>query len=131
MGRIRELISELLSGEDIYEVRARTQAAIERAHNESRPTLLEIATYRWEGHSVADANKEKYRTKEEVEKYKVERDPIERLKLMMTQSGMTEDDLKPIEKEVKEIVTAAAQFAQESPLPDVSELWTDVLVEAK
>ncbi len=120
---------EKVDGMDIMAVREATARAIDDIREGNGPYILEMVTYRYRGHSMSDPAK--YRTKEEVEKYKVERDPIERLKAMMATAGMTEDDLKPIEKEVKEIVTAAAQFAQESPLPDVSELWTDVLVEAK
>jgi pyruvate dehydrogenase E1 component alpha subunit len=61
---------DVFQGEDLYEVRAKTQIAIDRAHNESEPTLLEIQTYRYYGHSVADANAKKYRTAEEIEQYR-------------------------------------------------------------
>jgi pyruvate dehydrogenase E1 component alpha subunit len=72
----------------------------------------------------------KYRSKEEVEKYKQEFDPIERLRAQMFASGLVkEDDLKPIETEVKSIVAEATDFATQSPEPDPSELWTDVLIE--
>jgi pyruvate dehydrogenase E1 component alpha subunit len=66
-----------------------------------------------------------------VEKYKTERDPIEGVKAaLLKEYGVTEDDLKSIDKEIKDTVAEAAQFSQDSPLPDASELWTDVLKEA-
>src|SRR5262249_39611731 len=66
-----------INGEDIYEIRAKTWAAMQRAHNESRPTVLEIDTYRYYGHSIADANAKKYRSPEEIEKYKNLHDPLQ------------------------------------------------------
>lgn len=118
---------ELFSGEDIYEIRARTQVAIERAHNESRPTLLEIATYRWEGHSVADANKEKYRTKEEVERFKNEHDPIQRWKRVLLAEGVaSEDDLKKIDKAAQKEADASAEFAKNSAFPEPASIFEDV-----
>ena len=121
---------EKVDGMDVAAVREATSRALDDIREGTGPYILEMVTYRYRGHSMSDPAK--YRTKEEVEKYKVERDPIERLKAMMLdKGGLTEDDLKPIEKEVKEIVTESAHFAQESPFPDASELWTDVLVETK
>jgi pyruvate dehydrogenase E1 component alpha subunit len=73
----------------------------------------------------------KYRSKEEVDKMKDEHDPITLLKKMMEENGIGEDQLKDIDKEIKQIVNESAQFAQESPEPDASELWTDILVEVK
>ena len=118
---------ELFSGEDIYEVRARTQVAIERAHNESRPSVLEIATYRWEGHSVADANKMKYRTKEEVEKYQQQHDPIQVWKRNLLAEGIaTEAELKKIDKEVFKEAEESAEFAKNSPYPAPESIFEDV-----
>ncbi len=118
---------ELFSGEDIYEIRARTQVAIERAHSESRPTLLEIATYRWEGHSVADANKLKYRTKEEVERFKNEHDPIQRWKRVLLEEGVaSEDEHKKIDKEAQKEADASAEFAKSSPYPEPESIFEDV-----
>ena len=88
-----------------------------------------MMTYRYRGHSMSDPGK--YRTKEEVEMMKTEHDPIERLRPMMTEAKISEEEIKAIEKEIKEIVNESAHFAQESPEPDASELWTDVLVEAE
>ncbi len=118
---------ELFSGEDIYEIRARTQVAIERAHHESRPSMLEIATYRWEGHSVADANKEKYRTKEEIERFKNDHDPIQRWKRVLLEEGVaSEDDLKKIDKEAQKEAEASAEFAKNSPYPEPASIFEDV-----
>lgn len=114
-------------GEDIYDVRARVQVAIDRAHNESKPTLLEIATYRWEGHSVADANKLKYRTKEEVEKYQKQHDPIQVWKRNLLEEGVaTEDELKKIDREAQAEAEASAEFAKSSPYPEPESIFEDV-----
>jgi pyruvate dehydrogenase E1 component alpha subunit len=118
---------ELFSGEDIYEIRARTQAALERAHEQCRPSILEIATYRWEGHSVADANKMKYRTKEEVEKYQKEHDPIQRWKRVLLEEGLaTEELLKGIDKEAQKEADASAEFAKASPYPEPESIFEDI-----
>ena len=114
-------------GEDIFEVRARVQNAIDRAHNESKPTILEIATYRWEGHSVADANKMKYRTKEEVELYQREHDPIQVLKRnLITEGVATEDQLKKIDRDAQAEAEASAEFAKASPYPEPESIFEDV-----
>ena len=118
---------EQVDGMDVLTVQAAARQALDYVRTGNGPYLLEVQTYRYRGHSMSDPAK--YRTKEEVERYKEERDPLERLKAMMSSNGISEDDLKPLEKEVKEIVAEAAQFAQDSPQPDESELWTDVLVE--
>ena len=116
-----------INGEDLYEVRARTQIAIDRAHNESRPTVLEIDTYRYKGHSVADANTEKYRTKEEIQKYMTEHDPLTLWKDQLISEGViTEDAFKALMKQAGEEAEAAARFAIESPFPDESEILDDI-----
>jgi pyruvate dehydrogenase E1 component alpha subunit len=84
-------------------------------------------TYRYRGHSMSDPAK--YRSKEEVQKMRSEHDPIEQVKArLLAQKGVSEDDLKAIDKEVRDIVADAADFAQSDPEPDVSELYTDVLL---
>ena len=118
---------EQFNGEDIYEVRAGVGKAIERAHNESKPSILEIATYRWEGHSVADANKFKYRTKEEVEKFQNDHDPIQVWKRNLINEGVaTEDDLKKIDKEAQKEAEESAEFAKSSPYPEPETIFEDV-----
>lgn len=121
---------ERVDGMDIVAVREAANRAMDDIRAGHGPYILEMMTYRYRGHSMSDP--QKYRTKEEVEKFKTESDPIERVKAMLlADHGVSEDDLKPIDKEIKDIVGAAAQFAQDSPLPDESELWTDVLKEVK
>ncbi len=120
---------ERVDGMDVLTVQAAARQALDYIRTGNGPYLLEVMTYRYRGHSMSDPGK--YRSKEEVEKYKTERDPIESLKKLLAAEGVSEDDLKPMEKEIKEIVNEAADFAQQSPEPEVSELWTDVLVEVK
>ncbi|AEP09627.1 pyruvate dehydrogenase (acetyl-transferring) E1 component subunit alpha [Micavibrio aeruginosavorus] len=120
---------EQVDGMDVLAVQAAARQALDHIRSGNGPYLLEMMTYRYRGHSMSDPGK--YRSKEEVEKFKTESDPIERIRKLLEVEGVTEDDLKPIEKEIKDIVNEAAQFAQESPEPDVAELWTDVLVEVK
>ena len=118
---------DLIDGVSLYEIRARVQTAVERAHKDSRPSLLEIKTYRHKGHSVADANAEKYRTKEEIQKYMTEHDPIEFWKATLIAEGViTEDDYKQINKEAGDEANEAAEFAIKSPFPDESEIFDDV-----
>jgi pyruvate dehydrogenase E1 component alpha subunit len=88
-----------------------------------------MQTYRYRGHSMSDPAK--YRTKEEVDKYRTERDPIDHVrKLMLDGKMIDEAALKTIDGEIRKTVNDAAEFAQHSPEPDPSELWTDVLAEA-
>ena len=90
------------------------------------PMLLEMVTYRYRGHSMSDPAK--YRSKEEVEMMREQHDPIENIRrVILAERIATEDDLKAMEKEIRETVNQSADFAQQSPEPDPSELWTDVL----
>lgn len=120
---------ERVDGMDVFTVQAAARQALDYVRSGNGPYILEVMTYRYRGHSMSDPGK--YRSKEEVEKYRTERDPIEALKKLLEAEGVTEEALKPIEKEVKEIVNEAAQFAQESPEPAAEELWTDILIEVK
>lgn len=118
---------EVVDGEDLYEVRAKTREAVERAWNDSRPTVLEIKTYRWRGHSVADANDKKYRTKEEIKKYQDDHDPIMNWKDKLIDEGIiTEADFKELNLEAGREAEAAADFAEQSDFPDPSEITDDV-----
>jgi pyruvate dehydrogenase E1 component alpha subunit len=83
-----------------------------------------MMTYRYRGHSMSDPAK--YRTREEVEKVRSEHDPIEQVRNRLLAAKVTEDELKKIDAEVREIVNMAADFAQHDPEPDVSELYTDI-----
>jgi len=112
-----------VNGEDIYEVRAKTHIAMERARKEHRPTVLEIATYRYYGHSVADANAKKYRTPEEIEDYKKNHDPIVLWQRRLVEEGVFTDEIaKTIAKEAMDEAKAAAVFAEQSPPPTVADI---------
>jgi pyruvate dehydrogenase E1 component alpha subunit len=118
---------DVFNGEDLYEVRAKTQIAVDRAHNQSEPTILEIQTYRYYGHSVADANAKKYRSPEEIEKYKANHDPLRIWSRRLTEEGiLTEAEIENIDVEAKEETNEAVKFAEESPFPPESEILSDV-----
>lgn len=121
-----DIPGEQIDGMDVLTVQAAARQALDYVRSGNGPYILEVLTYRYRGHSMSDPAK--YRTKDEVEKYKTESDPIERLKVKLAEKGISEDDLKPIDKEIKEIVAEAASFSQESQEPHPDELWTDVLV---
>jgi pyruvate dehydrogenase E1 component alpha subunit len=88
-----------------------------------------MQTYRYRGHSMSDPAK--YRSKDEVSRMRQEHDPIDQVKKRLIDGGMADEaKLKEIDKEIKDIVTAAADFAQQSPEPDPAELWTDVYAPA-
>ncbi len=116
-----------VNGMDVVAVREAGAEAVAYVRAGNGPFLLEMKTYRYRGHSMSDPAK--YRSKEEVEDYKEHHDPIEGLKArLIKEKFANEDSLKEIDKEIKAIVAEAADFAQKSPLPPESELWTDVLV---
>src|SRR5271168_5277584 len=114
---------EQVDGMDVAAVFEAAQAATEHARSGQGPIILEMLTYRYRGHSMSDPAK--YRTKEEVDRMRAEHDPIDHLRQRLIQERMAEEgELKEIERKVREIVAEAAQFAQECPEPDPSELWT-------
>ncbi len=118
----------LVDGMDVRAVHAAASEAVAEARA-GRPAILEMETYRYRGHSMSDPAK--YRTREEVNRMRRDRDPIERLRHVLESEGHAgADALKAIDAEVREIVSDAAQFAEQSPEPDPSELYTDVLLEA-
>ncbi|MDO9608377.1 MAG: pyruvate dehydrogenase (acetyl-transferring) E1 component subunit alpha [Brevundimonas sp.] len=119
---------EQVDGMDVLAVRDAVKKAVERARAGEGPYILEVKTYRYRGHSMSDPAK--YRTKEEVDEVKKTRDPIDHIKTLLAAANATEEELKVIDNEIKAIVAEAVQFAQESPEPDPSELYTDVYVEA-
>ncbi|MEQ1705964.1 MAG: thiamine pyrophosphate-dependent enzyme, partial [Rickettsiales bacterium] len=121
------IIGRQVNGMDVVAVREAGLEAVAHVRAGKGPFLLEMKTYRYRGHSMSDPAK--YRSKEEVEDYKEHHDPIEGLKARLIKDKYaSEDSLKEIDKEIKAIVAEAADFAQKSPLPPESELWTDVLV---
>ena len=119
-----EVASEFVDGMDVLAVRDAVQRAVERGRKESLPTLLEVRTYRFMGHSMSDPGN--YRTRAEIEKYQ-ERDPIKLFSAsLVEQKIIDEKGLAAIDKEVREEVEDAIRFADESPLPESEELYTDV-----
>jgi pyruvate dehydrogenase E1 component alpha subunit len=120
---------EQVDGMDVRLVHDSAERAIEHARSGKGPYILEMLTYRYRGHSMSDPAK--YRTKDEVTKYRQERDPIEQVKARLLEAGYeTEDSLKKIEADIRAIVTEAADFATTAPEPDPAELWTDITVSA-
>jgi pyruvate dehydrogenase E1 component alpha subunit len=115
-----------VDGMDVLAVRGAAETALEWTRAGKGPVLLELKTYRYRGHSMSDPAK--YRSRDEVQAVREKSDPIEHLKRDLNAVGVTDDELKALEKEIKAIVTDAAAFAEESPEPDISELHTDVLV---
>lgn len=123
------IAGEEVDGMDVLAVKAAGQKAVAECRAGNGPYILEVKTYRYRGHSMSDPAK--YRTREEVQKIRDERDPIENVRtLLLTGSHATEDELKAIDKEIKEIINASAGFARESPEPALSELYTDIYTEA-
>ncbi|HEX2592560.1 MAG TPA: pyruvate dehydrogenase (acetyl-transferring) E1 component subunit alpha [Rhizomicrobium sp.] len=115
-----------VDGMDVEAVAAAGADAVKWCREGNGPIILELKTYRYRGHSMSDPAK--YRKREEVEEVRKKRDPIEHLGLKLVEEKLaTEDDLKAIDKEIRAIVTQAAEFATESPEPDPAELYTDVL----
>lgn len=118
-----------VNGMDVLKVREEALKAVEYVRAGNGPMFLEIDTYRYRGHSMSDPAT--YRSKEEVEDMKENRDSINFIKSKLIETGKyTEDSLKEIDKEIKNLIKDAAEFAQNSPEPEPSELYTDVLLEA-
>ena len=116
---------EIVDGMDVLAVKAASAKAVAHCRSGDGPYILEIKTYRYRGHSMSDPAK--YRTRDEVQKMREERDAIEHVRELLLQGKhASEDDLKAIDKEIKVIVNDAAEFAKESPEPALAELWTDI-----
>ena len=121
---------ETVNGSNFYELRAKLHHAMERARHESKPLLLEIDTYRYYGHSVADANNKKYRTAEEIEAYKTNHDPIMRWERQLLNEGViTEAALKSLDEAAKAEAAASVVFAEASPWPEPASIFTDIYSE--
>ena len=119
-----EMASEFVDGMDVLAVREATLRAVERARKDYLPTLLEIRTYRFMGHSMSDPGN--YRTRAEIEKYQ-ERDPIKLFSATLLEEKVADQKtLDEIDRKVREEVEDSLRFAEESPLPDPKELYTDV-----
>ena len=119
-----DIASEFVDGMDVLAVREATLRAVERARKEYLPTLLEVRTYRFMGHSMSDPGN--YRTRAEIERHQ-ERDPLKLFSASLKEEGVLSDsEFQKIEAEVKEQVEKSVRFAEESPFPDPKELYTDV-----
>jgi pyruvate dehydrogenase E1 component alpha subunit len=116
-----------VNGMDVLEVRKAAEIAIDFVRGGNGPVLMELNTYRYRGHSMSDPAK--YRTRDEVQDVRTKRDPIEHAKTELMDMGVSEASLKELDKRVRATVAEAADFAESSPEPDMSELYTDVLVE--
>ena len=117
---------EAVDGMDIQAVKAAGDKAVKWCRDGNGPIILEMKTYRYRGHSMCDPAK--YRTREEVDHVRETSDPIEHVrKLMLDAKFVTEEELKEIDKEIRAVVNHAAEFAQTSPEPEPSELWTDIV----
>jgi len=124
-----DMAAELVNGMDVSAVYEATQRAVRRARSGGHPTLLEVRTYRFMGHSMSDPLHGVYRTKEEVEEQK-KRDPISHLVLALKEEGVLDDAaLEALDQEARAVVEEAVKFAEASPDPDPSELGTHVLAD--
>jgi pyruvate dehydrogenase E1 component alpha subunit len=117
---------EEVDGMDVEEVRAAGARAVAHARGGKGPVILEMMTYRYRGHSMSDPAK--YRTREEVQHMRDTQDPIEQTRARLVAAGVGEEELKAIDRQVREEVSAAADFALADPEPDPGELTTDVLI---
>lgn len=119
-----------INGEDIYELRAKTWTAVERAHNQSRPTVLQVDTYRYHGHSVSDANAKKYRAPEEIETYRKLHDPLRLWQQRLIEEGIiAEKQAAEMDAAAQAEADAAVEFAKASPLPEPEDIFADVYCE--
>ncbi|NVO22834.1 pyruvate dehydrogenase (acetyl-transferring) E1 component subunit alpha [Donghicola sp. C2-DW-16] len=128
-GEAYGIAGEEVDGMDVLAVKEAGEKAVAHCRAGKGPYILEVKTYRYRGHSMSDPAK--YRTREEVQKMREERDAIEHVRELLLSGGhATEDDLKAIDKDIKAIVNESAEFAKESPEPALSELWTDIYAKA-
>jgi pyruvate dehydrogenase E1 component alpha subunit len=115
-----------VDGMDVLAVRGAAEVALEWTRSGKGPIIIEFLTYRYRGHSMSDPAR--YRTREEVQDVREHRDPITHAERDLEAMGVKEEDLKAIDKEIKDVVVGAAKFAEDAPEPEASELYTDVLV---
>lgn len=128
-GEAYDIPGRVVDGMDLFAVREAGEWAVEHARSGKGPVLLHVKTYRYRGHSMSDPGK--YRSKEEVEEMRHDHDAIEMVKRHIeTHKLLDEAGFKAIDKEIKQIVQEAADFAQTSPEPEEHELYTDILIEA-
>ena len=115
-----------VDGMDVLAVRGAAEVALEWTRSGKGPIIIELLTYRYRGHSMSDPAR--YRSREEVQDVREHRDPIAHAERELVEMGVKEEELKAIDKEIKDIVVGAAKFAEDAPEPAPSELYTDVLV---
>jgi pyruvate dehydrogenase E1 component alpha subunit len=115
-----------VDGMDVLAVRGAADVALDWVRGGKGPIIVEFMTYRYRGHSMSDPAR--YRTREEVQDVREHRDPILHAERDLGAMGVKEEELKAIDKEIKDIVVGAAKFAEDAPEPDAAELTTDVLV---
>src|SRR5215831_16922852 len=128
-GRSFDIPGEQVDGMDVRAVKATGARVVRQVREGAGPYILEMLTYRYRGHSMSDPAK--YRTREEVQKMREEHDPIEQVRRRVLEARLvSEDELKAIDADVRTIINAAAEFAQNDVEPAEGELWTDVLVPA-
>ena len=121
---------DIVNGENLYEVRAKTDTAMTRAREECKPAILEINTYRYYGHSVADANAKKYRKAEEIEFYKQNHDPIRLWEKQLREEGVADDEtIAAIDTAARQEAARSIKFAEDSPFPELEEIFSDVYYE--
>ena len=128
-GAAYDIPGEKVDGMDVLEVKKAGEKAVDHAVSGKGPYILEMTTYRYRGHSMSDPAK--YRTKDEVNRMRQERDPIDNVKEKLLAVGLEENVLKEIDVSIRSIVSEAVEFAQNSPEPEADELFTDVLVAAE
>ncbi len=125
-GQSFNIPGEQIDGMDVRAVKSAAVQAADWCRSGSGPIILEMQTYRYRGHSMSDPAK--YRSKDEVQKMREERDPIEQVRArLLANKQANEDDLKKIDAEIRAMVAEAADFASREPEPEPAELWTDVL----
>ena len=130
MTRAFGIPGEAIDGMDVLAVKAAGETAVAHCRSGKGPYILEIKTYRYRGHSMSDPAK--YRTREEVQKIREEKDAIEHVRdLLLTGKHCSEEDLKAIDKDIKAVVNESAEFAKQSPEPALDELWTDIYAQAE
>ncbi|MCF6317136.1 MAG: pyruvate dehydrogenase (acetyl-transferring) E1 component subunit alpha [Marinosulfonomonas sp.] len=128
-GQAFGILGESVNGMDVLAVKAAGEKAVAHCRSGAGPYILEMVTYRYRGHSMSDPAK--YRTREEVQKVREERDAIDHVRTLLLQGKhASEDDLKTIDKEIKATVNEAADYSRESPEPALEELWTDIYADA-
>jgi len=129
-GSVFGIPGERVDGMDVRAVKAAGEAAVAHCRKGKGPIILEMMTYRYRGHSMSDPAK--YRTRDEVQKMREERDPIELVRRRLLEAKQSsEDELKKIDSEIRSLVNKAAEFAQSEPEPDAAELWTDIYLDAE